>query len=185
MSPVAGVVFRETDESREGLLVLSTSQPSLLFRSKGHRALGLVFLLALLPSGRCRLETPTREVTGLAIGDDLLRLGHQGRLGSWPLYGGDLAQTRFSPLRQINNTNVDRLVPRWVFHTEVYDDDTGYQTTPIVVDGEMYLTTPMVEGVQQDEGRSCLEILIFQILTKRSQTPQVQEKWGNLYQFIN
>ena len=138
-----------------------SSQPSLLFRSKGHRALGLVFLLALLPSGRCRLETPTREVTGLAIGDDLLRLGHQGRLGSWPLYGGDLAQTRFSPLRQINNTNVDRLVPRWVFHTEVYGDDTGYQTTPIVVDGEMYLTTPIVEGVQHViklEGRTGKEM---------------------------
>lgn len=35
----------------------------------------------------------------------------------------------------------------------------------------------VLEGVQRFEGRSCLEILIVQILTKRSQTHQVQEKW--------
>ncbi len=36
----------------------------------------------------------------------------------------------------------------------------------------------ILEEIQQDEGRSCLEILIFQILTKRSQTHQVRERWG-------
>lgn len=37
----------------------------------------------------------------------------------------------------------------------------------------------ILEGVHQGEGRSCLEILIIQILTKRDQIPQIQERWGN------
>lgn len=37
----------------------------------------------------------------------------------------------------------------------------------------------ILEDVQQGEGRSSLEILIFQILTKRSETPRVQERWEN------
>lgn len=36
----------------------------------------------------------------------------------------------------------------------------------------------ILEDVEQVEGRSCLEILLFQILTKRSQTPQAQEMVG-------
>ena len=35
----------------------------------------------------------------------------------------------------------------------------------------------ILEGIQQDEGRSCLEFLIFQVLTKRSQTREVQNFW--------
>ncbi len=35
----------------------------------------------------------------------------------------------------------------------------------------------VLEGVKGFEGRSCLEILIVQILTKRSQAHQGQEKW--------
>lgn len=33
----------------------------------------------------------------------------------------------------------------------------------------------ILESIQQDEGRSSLEILIFQVLTKRSQTCELQE----------
>ncbi len=35
-----------------------------------------------------------------------------------------------------------------------------------------------LEGIQQDEDRSCLEILMFQVYTKRLQTREVQESWG-------
>ena len=35
----------------------------------------------------------------------------------------------------------------------------------------------ILESIQQDEGRSCLEILISQVLTKRSQTRENQESW--------
>jgi alcohol dehydrogenase (cytochrome c) len=56
----------------------------------------------------------------------------------WPHYDGGYAGNRYSPLRQIDRSNVARLAPRWVFPM---DDTTPLQTTPIVVDGIMYVTT--------------------------------------------
>lgn len=67
----------------------------------------------------------------------------------WPMYGRDHANQRFSPLDQINRTNVDRLEAAWRF-------DTGrigsFQATPIVVDGLMYVSTPFNDVVALDAG---------------------------------
>ena len=51
---------------------------------------------------------------------------------------GNYDQTRFYPGRQINTSNVGKLRPAWIFQTEVKE---SLQTTPIVVDGVMYVTT--------------------------------------------
>ena len=51
---------------------------------------------------------------------------------------GNYAQTRFYPNRQINTTNVSHLHPAWVFQTDVRE---SMETTPIVVNGVMYITT--------------------------------------------
>ncbi len=48
------------------------------------------------------------------------------------------AQTRYYPARQINRDNVHQLEQAWVFQTEVVE---SMETTPIVVDGIMYVTT--------------------------------------------
>src|SRR6266852_6922605 len=58
---------------------------------------------------------------------------------NWPLHNLDLAGTRFSPMDQINRSNVRSLVPRWLFQHGVIDGVSN-QTTPIVVDGVMYVT---------------------------------------------
>ncbi len=47
-------------------------------------------------------------------------------------------QTRFYPNAQINTSNVHRLRPAWIFQTEVKET---METTPIVVNGVMYVTT--------------------------------------------
>lgn len=47
-------------------------------------------------------------------------------------------QTRFYPNAQINASNVHRLRPAWIFQTEVKET---METTPIVVDGVMFVTT--------------------------------------------
>src|SRR5262249_61786181 len=47
----------------------------------------------------------------------------------------------FSPLDQINAANVGSLTPRWLFQTGVIDGVSN-QTTPVVVDGTMYVTDP-------------------------------------------
>ena len=51
---------------------------------------------------------------------------------------GDYRQQRFYPNAQINTGNVKRLHPAWIFQTEVKE---SMETSPIVVDGLMYVTT--------------------------------------------
>ena len=47
-------------------------------------------------------------------------------------------QTRFYPNAQINRGNVGHLHPAWIFSTEVKE---SLETSPIIVDGVMYVTT--------------------------------------------
>ena len=63
----------------------------------------------------------------------------QGAGVEWPTYGGDHGASRFSKLDQITTTNVSRLAPAWVF--QAGNDPQGLQSTPIVVDGVMYVST--------------------------------------------
>ncbi len=51
---------------------------------------------------------------------------------------GNYDQTRFYPNKQINTSNVRKLRPAWIFQTEVVET---METTPIVVNGVMYVTT--------------------------------------------
>ena len=51
---------------------------------------------------------------------------------------GNYDQTRYYPGKQINTSNVGKLRPAWIFQTEVKELQ---ETTPIVVDGVMYITT--------------------------------------------
>ena len=51
---------------------------------------------------------------------------------------GNYDQTRYWPGKQINKSNVGKLRPAWIFQTEVKE---SLETTPIVVDGVMYVTT--------------------------------------------
>jgi alcohol dehydrogenase (cytochrome c) len=51
---------------------------------------------------------------------------------------GDYTQQRFYPNKQINPGNVAKLRPAWIFQTDVRE---SMETTPIVVNGIMYVTT--------------------------------------------
>src|ERR1700737_3978678 len=53
------------------------------------------------------------------------------------LTNGDYAQTRFHPARQIGRNNVKNLHVAWIFQTDVKE---SLETSPIVVDGVMYVT---------------------------------------------
>lgn len=70
-------------------------------------------------------------------------LAAQGRAASrstdWPLHNLDLSGTRYSTLTQITRSNVKSLVPRWLFQHGVIDGVSN-QTTPIIVNGTMYVT---------------------------------------------
>jgi alcohol dehydrogenase (cytochrome c) len=56
---------------------------------------------------------------------------------NWLMAGRDYAGTRYSPLARINTRNVARLVPVYSFSLGTLD---AQNTTPLVVDGVMYVT---------------------------------------------
>jgi quinoprotein glucose dehydrogenase len=62
--------------------------------------------------------------------------------GEWPTYGGDLANTRYSPLDQINASNFSKLEVAWRFKTENLGPRPEFKLegTPLVANGVMYAT---------------------------------------------
>ena len=65
----------------------------------------------------------------------------------WPNYGNDPGGMRYSPLTEINRENVANLKVAWIFHTGDISDGSGgrkrsgFETTPILVDGSLFFTT--------------------------------------------
>jgi alcohol dehydrogenase (cytochrome c) len=58
----------------------------------------------------------------------------------WLTYSGDYSGRRHSPLTQITPENVRRLVPVWTFQTGTETRGRGFETTPLVLDGVLYVT---------------------------------------------
>ncbi|HEU0198281.1 MAG TPA: PQQ-dependent dehydrogenase, methanol/ethanol family [Nevskiaceae bacterium] len=58
---------------------------------------------------------------------------------NWPSYGLDYASTRFSALKQVDDGNVGKLGLAWTF--DLKSTHHGVESTPIVVNGVMYVTT--------------------------------------------
>ena len=59
--------------------------------------------------------------------------------GSWLTYSGNYASHRFSALDQIDASNVGGLRPVWLYQTSSGGE---LETSPLVVDGVMYVTEP-------------------------------------------
>src|SRR5436189_1458442 len=91
----------------------------------------LVVLGFWLTSGP-ELAAEWRDVTD----DRLLNDGSDG--ANWLMYNRTYSGWRFSPLEQINTSNVKKLVPKWIFAGGTLGDQ---QTTPIVNDGVMFTTS--------------------------------------------
>ena len=57
----------------------------------------------------------------------------------WLTYGHDYAETRFSTLDQVNDSNVGELGLAWTFDTDSF---RGLEATPLVHDGVIYASRP-------------------------------------------
>src|SRR5579872_7241245 len=74
----------------------------------------------------------------------------------WPFYGGDQGGSKYAPLDDINATNVRELKLAWRWATEEgplpqFGTTPGmFETTPVVLDGVMYLSTPYNRVVALD-----------------------------------
>src|SRR3954469_19658968 len=91
----------------------------------------------------CRWSVRIAPVLALLIWVTLPLLGQSGtRNGEWTTYGADLANTRYSPLDQINAANFNTLEIGWRFKTESLGPRPEYQfeSTPLMLHGIVYTT---------------------------------------------
>src|ERR1700759_3579088 len=102
------------------------------------------FGLAGLLTGPCSAQE-TKQETKSSTGQAKVAPVTQQQLdaadksvNNFLLTNGNYAQTRFHPARQINRDNVKNLHVAWIFQTDVKE---SLETSPIVVDGVMYVTT--------------------------------------------
>ena len=76
--------------------------------------------------------------------------------GEWIAYGRDAFGGRFSPLTQIDRTNVGRLTMAWTYRTGEMEErfatprETSFEATPLMVDGTLYLSTPLGRVIALD-----------------------------------
>ncbi len=66
--------------------------------------------------------------------------------GNWLTYGGDYRSHHYSSLNQITADNVHRLRVKWIYQMH----RPKVETTPIVVDGVMYVTRPPSDVIALD-----------------------------------
>src|SRR5947207_12170106 len=69
----------------------------------------------------------------------------------WPTPGNDDGGMKYSTLKQINASNVTKLVRAWTWGSgDKGGGFRGWEVTPIVIDGVMYFSTPGAKVVALD-----------------------------------
>ena len=124
--------FRRDDGSHDNRTVAATDRPAAprsctaaTRRSAGMRALTLLaaVLFATLPGVQTAAQ-PSKAVDNAA-------LGNEADGTDWPAYGRTFGESRFSPLRQVNDSNVSRLRLAWWLDLDV----TNSITAPVEAGG--------------------------------------------------
>src|SRR5438067_12497 len=57
---------------------------------------------------------------------------------TWPTYNGDYSGRRYSPLNQIDTSNINSLTLAWAYPAH----SVSIKSTPLLVDGILYFTVP-------------------------------------------
>jgi quinoprotein glucose dehydrogenase len=103
----------------------------------------------------------------------------RGHDGEWRAYGGDAANTRYSPLNTITRDNISRLAVAWTYRTGELDSsrfhihrDPRFEATPLMVDGTLYLSTPLGRVIALDP-RTGRERWVFDA------KPDIGGDWGD------
>jgi alcohol dehydrogenase (cytochrome c) len=105
---------------------------------------GLAVAAAVL-AGICPLATQAGEVTSYApVTQQRLE---NPEPGNWLMYRRSYDGHMYSPLSQINATNVKDLVPLWSFSTGVIE---GHEAPPFVNNGIMFVATPSNQVIALD-----------------------------------
>jgi PQQ-dependent dehydrogenase (methanol/ethanol family) len=96
-------------------------------------------LLVLLTASTVAAQSAVTDQQLLRAGDDT---------ANWFTYGGNYANTRYTKSNKINLSNIKSLTPRWVFQTG--GPIGSFETTPVVADGMMYVSTPFAHVIAID-----------------------------------
>ena len=105
----------------------------------GAAGIGALVVLALAAPPAYGLVRPAEPVPPAGL------TGLEPTGADMPTVGGNLGNQHYSGLTQIDKSNLEQLAPAWRTHVSAVapaSDDVGQQTTPIVVDGVIYLDTP-------------------------------------------
>ena len=78
---------------------------------------------------------------------------------SWTSYGGGHNSWRYSELAEINDSNVSKLTPKWIYQTSA----SRLQVVPLIIDGVMYATGT-------DNAAYAIDLLTGQELWRYSKT---------------
>ena len=84
-------------------------------------------------------------LAGLFLAVELAGFAQPGNV-NWAINGGE-NNIRFSPLTQVNKSNVKSLQVAWTYDSRDAFKDSEMQSNPIVVDGVLYATTPTMKVV--------------------------------------
>jgi len=131
---------------------------------------GVVLLAALLAQVGLTQQSPAQQGKGKQAKAAAKQTSIPA--GDWPLYGRDLMSDKFSPLTQINTTNVAQLAQAWTYRPPAPPPPPdngkgggkgkgkgggggiGGEVTPIVVNGVMYVPAgTRVIALEADSGK--------------------------------
>ncbi len=98
---------------------------------------------------------------------------------TWPTYNGDYSGRRYSPLKQIDSSNIKSLTLAWAFQAE----SQAIKSTPLEVNGILYFTVPeQVWAIDARTGRQ-----VWHYRYKKSDGDHIGHRgvamWGNWLYF--
>ena len=131
------------------------------------------YIFTQINTGNKELENKKDEITKSDIANPIFANINQERIinadnepGSWLSHGRNYEEQRYSPLVQINKDNIDNLELAWSFDMS---STRALESTPIVVDGIMFLTSEwsIVYAIDAKTGN---EVWYYD--------PEVPKDWG-------
>lgn len=105
---------------------------------------------------------------------------HRSEDQEWRFYGHDPGGMRFSPLKQIDTTNVSKLQRAWTYRV-AWGWDSGimsFESTPLMIDGVLYFTAQTSRAIALD-AETGKEIWVFDPFVKAVGTNRPQRPVAN------
>ena len=107
-------------------------------RSYSLPVLGTLLLLSACGAPANKAPQPAAVPAAQVNAERLLAADDAANVGQWMSHGRDYSEQRYSPLTKLSADNVSQLGLAWFAD---FDTRRGQESTPLVIDGVMYVTT--------------------------------------------